>query len=164
VSKEVATWADVITRQTLALHTGCRGTGCNARAACSAALKQPQCAARGAPHCAADPRQARAAASAMLASAAAFLGRGSPASSPKAEQAAEAAAPGADVDANDAFELLEILGKGSYGSVYKGRARASGELFAIKVIPLAEGVRLRAAPAKGAKAGTGALAARPGLR
>jgi hypothetical protein len=68
------------------------------------------------------------------------------------------------VDANDAFELLEILGKGSYGSVYKGRARASGELFAIKVIPLAEGVRLRAAPAKGAKAGTGALAARPGLR
>ena len=99
----------------------------------------------------------------MLASAAAFLGRGSPASSPKTEAAAEAAAPGGEAGVDDAFELLEILGKGSYGSVYKGRARASGELFAIKVIPLAEGVRLRGASV-GCKAGTGGFSGPPGLR
>lgn len=50
-----------------------------------------------------------------------------------------------DVLSDDAltarFELLELLGKGSYGSVYTGRARDSGELFAIKVLPLVEGVR-----------------------
>jgi|APCry1669189768_1035252.scaffolds.fasta_scaffold282572_2 hypothetical protein len=40
------------------------------------------------------------------------------------------------------FELLELLGKGSYGSVYKGQARDTGQLFAIKVITLAEGVRV----------------------
>ena len=83
----------------------------------------------------------------MLAGAAAFLGRGSPASSPPAAPVAEVAAPGVEAGVDEAFELLELLGKGSYGSVYKGRARASGELFAIKVIPLAEGVRLHAAPA-----------------
>jgi serine/threonine protein kinase len=48
---------------------------------------------------------------------------------------------GVEADVADRFELLELLGKGSYGSVYKGRARDTGELFAIKVIPLAEGVR-----------------------
>ncbi|CAI5518220.1 unnamed protein product [Closterium sp. Naga37s-1] len=37
------------------------------------------------------------------------------------------------------YELLEELGKGSYGSVYKGRDRISSELVAIKVISLAEG-------------------------
>ena len=48
------------------------------------------------------------------------------------EQVSEAAAR---------FELLEQLGKGSYGSVFKGRARDTGDLFAIKVIALVEGVR-----------------------
>ena len=69
--------------------------------------------------------------------------RGSPAAAEPAAAAvpAEGAANGTPID--DAFELLEMLGKGSYGSVYRGRARANGELFAIKVIPLAEGVRLR---------------------
>lgn len=42
-------------------------------------------------------------------------------------------------DSSD-FDLLELLGRGSYGSVFKGMARASGELFAIKVIPISEGV------------------------
>lgn len=45
------------------------------------------------------------------------------------------------------FQLLELLGKGSYGSVYKGQARGdTGQVFAIKVITLAEGVRARAPP------------------
>ena len=88
----------------------------------------------------------------MLAGAAALLGRGSPASPPAAAAAAEEAnAPVVEAGVDEAFELLEMLGKGSYGSVYKGRARASGELFAIKVIPLAEGVRLRAAQALSAR-------------
>eukprot|EP00271_Cylindrocystis_brebissonii_P002767 TRINITY_DN13568_c0_g1_i1.p1 TRINITY_DN13568_c0_g1~~TRINITY_DN13568_c0_g1_i1.p1 ORF type:complete len:772 (-),score=169.43 TRINITY_DN13568_c0_g1_i1:815-3130(-) len=37
------------------------------------------------------------------------------------------------------YELLNELGKGSYGSVYKGRDRVTSELCAIKVISLAEG-------------------------
>ena len=67
--------------------------------------------------------------------------RGSPAAAEPA--AAVVPAEGAATPIDDAFELLEMLGKGSYGSVYRGRARANGELFAIKVIPLAEGVRVR---------------------
>jgi serine/threonine protein kinase len=71
---------------------------------------------------------------------------------------------GAATPIDDAFELLEMLGKGSYGSVYRGRARANGELFAIKVIPLAEGVRLHRPsvqrPSACAAAGTAQLRAR----
>lgn len=40
------------------------------------------------------------------------------------------------------FELLEQLGKGSYGSVFKGRDRENGQLYAIKVMALAEEVSL----------------------
>ena len=36
----------------------------------------------------------------------------------------------------DLFELLEQLGKGSYGAVYKARHRPSGTIVAVKVIPL----------------------------
>ena len=36
----------------------------------------------------------------------------------------------------DLFELLEQLGKGSYGAVYKARHRPSGTVVAVKVIPL----------------------------
>jgi len=80
--------------------------------------------------------------------------RGSPASSPAGPAASADALPGVEAggEVDDAFELLEMLGKGSYGSVYKGRARSTGELFAIKVIPMAEGVRVRALPASPAGA------------
>ncbi|KAK9835174.1 hypothetical protein WJX81_003390 [Elliptochloris bilobata] len=36
---------------------------------------------------------------------------------------------------DDYFELLHILGRGSYGSVYKARVRATGAAVAVKVIP-----------------------------
>jgi len=39
----------------------------------------------------------------------------------------------------DVFELLETLGRGSYGSVYKARNRQSSEIVAVKVISLDEG-------------------------
>ena len=44
--------------------------------------------------------------------------------------------------ASSRFELLEQLGKGSYGSVFKGRARDTGEIFAIKVLAVTQGVRI----------------------
>jgi hypothetical protein len=49
--------------------------------------------------------------------------------------------PPSDEALDAQFMLLQLLGKGSYGSVYMGQARDSGQLFAIKVITLAEGVR-----------------------
>jgi len=40
-----------------------------------------------------------------------------------------------NVNPEEIFELLELLGEGSYGSVYKGRHRSSGNIFAVKIIP-----------------------------
>ena len=51
------------------------------------------------------------------------------------------APPESDEELATRFELLELLGRGSYGSVYKGAARDTGEHFAIKVITHVEGVR-----------------------
>eukprot|EP00878_Enallax_costatus_P030375 GHUV01033068.1.p1 GENE.GHUV01033068.1~~GHUV01033068.1.p1 ORF type:complete len:305 (+),score=55.64 GHUV01033068.1:367-1281(+) len=39
-----------------------------------------------------------------------------------------------DQDATERFELLSLLGRGAYGSVYKARDRSNGDLVAIKVI------------------------------
>ena len=49
--------------------------------------------------------------------------------------------PPSDEALDASFLLLQLLGKGSYGSGYMGQARDTGQLFAIKVITLAEGVR-----------------------
>ncbi|KAJ6227433.1 sterile20-like kinase [Anaeramoeba flamelloides] len=43
-----------------------------------------------------------------------------------------------NVDPNKLFELIEILGKGSYGSVYKGKQKGTGEIVAIKMIEYIE--------------------------
>eukprot|EP00884_Botryococcus_braunii_P009576 jgi/Botrbrau1/1861/Bobra.146_1s0049.2 len=43
-----------------------------------------------------------------------------------------------DDDPADIFQLLVQLGRGSYGSVYKARVRETGELVAIKIIPLGD--------------------------
>jgi len=40
-----------------------------------------------------------------------------------------------NVNPEDIFELLELLGEGSYGSVYKARNKQLGTIFAIKIIP-----------------------------
>lgn len=37
------------------------------------------------------------------------------------------------------FRPAMNAGKGSYGSVFKARERASGQLVAVKVVPLSEG-------------------------
>ncbi|KAJ3452484.1 sterile20-like kinase isoform b-related [Anaeramoeba flamelloides] len=42
------------------------------------------------------------------------------------------------VDPSTLFELIEELGKGSYGSVYKGRQKGTGEIVAIKMIGIEE--------------------------
>ena len=34
------------------------------------------------------------------------------------------------------FELLEVIGRGSFGTVYKGFAKDSGEIVAVKVVDL----------------------------
>ena len=36
------------------------------------------------------------------------------------------------------FELMSLLGEGSYGSVYKGRHIRTGEIVAIKIVELVE--------------------------
>eukprot|EP00753_Platysulcus_tardus_P005750 PLAT13678.1.p1 GENE.PLAT13678.1~~PLAT13678.1.p1 ORF type:complete len:538 (+),score=248.35 PLAT13678.1:22-1635(+) len=41
-----------------------------------------------------------------------------------------------DADPSELFELMEPLGEGSYGSVYKARRKATAELVAVKVIPV----------------------------
>ena len=35
-------------------------------------------------------------------------------------------------DENDKYELMELIGKGGYGCVYKARSKESGQLCAIK--------------------------------
>ena len=39
-------------------------------------------------------------------------------------------------DPSGIFEMVELLGEGSYGSVYKGRHIRTGEMVAIKVVEL----------------------------
>ena len=41
-------------------------------------------------------------------------------------------------DPTDFYELLELLGKGSYGLVYKARRLTDSELMAVKLISLDE--------------------------
>ncbi|KAK9817161.1 hypothetical protein WJX72_010545 [[Myrmecia] bisecta] len=41
-------------------------------------------------------------------------------------------------DPNEKFELQQQLGRGSYGAVFKGLAKPTGETVAIKIIPLGE--------------------------
>ena len=42
----------------------------------------------------------------------------------------------AGVDPNDLFELVERLGEGSYGAVFKALHRETGEAVAVKVVPV----------------------------
>ncbi|KAL7750289.1 hypothetical protein RI367_004462 [Sorochytrium milnesiophthora] len=42
-------------------------------------------------------------------------------------------------DPEDAFELIEIIGSGSYGEVYKARMKATGSLAAVKLVKLEPG-------------------------
>ena len=37
-------------------------------------------------------------------------------------------------DPEQIFELLDLLGEGSYGSVYKALHKFTGELYAVKII------------------------------
>ena len=45
-------------------------------------------------------------------------------------------------DPENVFELLDILGQGSYGSVYKALHKQKGELFAIKILPAASEIEI----------------------
>lgn len=47
------------------------------------------------------------------------------------------------------FELLEQLGKGSYGSVFKARDRQNSQVYAIKVMAFVEEVSVRSSSALG---------------
>ncbi|VDQ00577.1 unnamed protein product [Trichobilharzia regenti] len=41
-------------------------------------------------------------------------------------------------DPSGIFSLIEVVGKGTYGNVYKGRYTRTGQLAAIKVMPITE--------------------------
>lgn len=41
-------------------------------------------------------------------------------------------------DPSGIFALIEVVGKGTYGNVYKGRHTRTGQLAAIKVMPITE--------------------------
>lgn len=41
-------------------------------------------------------------------------------------------------DPSGIFALIEVVGKGTYGNVYKGRHKRTGQLAAIKVMPITE--------------------------
>lgn len=41
-------------------------------------------------------------------------------------------------DPSGIFALIEVVGKGTYGNVYKGRHMRTGQLAAIKVMPITE--------------------------
>jgi len=43
-----------------------------------------------------------------------------------------------DVDPNELYELVELLGEGSYGAVYKAVDKSSGDEVAIKILPAEE--------------------------
>ncbi|VDN12266.1 unnamed protein product [Dibothriocephalus latus] len=41
-------------------------------------------------------------------------------------------------DPSGIFDLIEVVGKGTYGNVYKGRHTRTGQLAAVKVMPITE--------------------------
>lgn len=41
-------------------------------------------------------------------------------------------------DPSGIFALIEVVGRGTYGNVYKGRHTRTGQLAAIKVMPITE--------------------------
>ena len=45
-------------------------------------------------------------------------------------------------DPEQVFELLDILGQGSYGSVSKALHKQTGVLYAIKILPATSGVEI----------------------
>lgn len=47
-------------------------------------------------------------------------------------------------DPEQVYELLDILGQGSYGSVHKALHKQTGQLYAIKILPATSGVEISA--------------------
>jgi serine/threonine protein kinase len=45
-------------------------------------------------------------------------------------------------DPEEVFEILDVLGQGSYGSVSKALHKETGELYAIKILPATSGVEI----------------------
>ncbi len=41
-------------------------------------------------------------------------------------------------DPTGIYSLIEVVGKGTYGNVYKGRHNRNGQLAAVKVMPITE--------------------------